>query len=99
MKSLAAVAYGFLGLSALASPGPVQPKAELPVTRVTLFSSGVGYFQREGEVEGDARVDLIFPASDVNDLLKSLIVQDAGGGRVGTVTYVAFRMPFTILTA
>ena len=27
----------------------------LPVSQVVLFSSGVGHFQREGSVEGDAR--------------------------------------------
>jgi hypothetical protein len=60
---------------------------ELPLSRLVLFSSGVGYFQRSGTVEGDARVDLQFPAGDINDLLKSLILQDLGGGQVGAVTY------------
>ena len=55
----------------------------LPIKQVVLFNSGVGYFQREGEVEGNARVDLSFPASDINDLLKSLVLQDLGGGKVG----------------
>ena len=36
------------------------PAAQLPIGRVVLFSSGVGYFQREGQVEGNARVDLSF---------------------------------------
>jgi hypothetical protein len=61
----------------------------LPITRVALFSAGVGHFVREGEVEGDARVDLSFPARDVNDLLKSLVVQDLGGGTVAAVSYDA----------
>ncbi len=51
----------------------------LPVTQVVLFNSGVGYFQRSGEIEGEARVDLQFPASDINDLIKSLVVEDAKG--------------------
>jgi hypothetical protein len=59
----------------------------LPVSRVVLFSAGVGQFVREGEVEGDARVDLSFPASDVNDLIKSLTLQDLGGGLVTAVAY------------
>src|SRR5262245_43719921 len=53
----------------------------LPIRQVVLFNSGVGYFQREGTVDGNSRVDLSFPTSDVNDLLKSLILQDLGGGR------------------
>src|SRR4051794_20543625 len=68
-----------------AAPAPDGPR--LPVKRVVLFSSGVGYFQREGEVEGDARVDLTFPASDINDLIKSMTLQDLGGGLVSAVAY------------
>ncbi|HYV36779.1 MAG TPA: DUF4139 domain-containing protein [Gemmataceae bacterium] len=60
---------------------------ELPVTQIVLYSSGVGFFQREGYVDGNARVDLSFPVQDVNDLLKSLVLQDEGGGRVSTVGY------------
>src|SRR5260370_23954504 len=28
---------------------------QLPIAQVVLFSSGVGYFQREGDVEGNGR--------------------------------------------
>jgi hypothetical protein len=59
----------------------------LPIRQVVLFNSGVGYFQREGDVSGDTRVDLTFPAGDINDLLKSLILQDLGGGKISTVNY------------
>src|SRR5262245_4301947 len=54
-----ALASGFFLLRP--NPSPANPaKAEaarsnpvaLPVTQVVLFSSGVGYFQREGTVEG-----------------------------------------------
>jgi hypothetical protein len=55
---------------------------KLPVTQVVLFNSGVGYFHRSGEVEGDARIDLQFSATDINDLIKSLVVQDAKGHTV-----------------
>src|SRR5438105_550301 len=59
---------------------PVGPT--LAIGQVILFSSGVGYYQREGEVDGNAHVDLSFPSSDVNDLLKSLVLQDQGGGAI-----------------
>src|SRR5262245_32799024 len=65
----------------------VRPAVTLPVTRVVLFNSGVGYFTRGGEVDGDARVDLVFPEDDVNDLLKSMVLEDFGGGRVAAVSY------------
>jgi hypothetical protein len=63
------------------------PPSPLPVAQVVLFSSGVGYFQREGEIEGDTRIDLTFRADDINDLLKSLVLQDQGGGKVGAIGY------------
>jgi hypothetical protein len=59
----------------------------LPVTRVVMFNSGVGYFSRSGEVDGDARVDLTFQEADINDLLKSMVLEDFGGGRVAAVSY------------
>ncbi|HUX21581.1 MAG TPA: hypothetical protein VMW69_10110, partial [Spirochaetia bacterium] len=62
---------------------------DLPVTRVVLFSSGVGYFQRSGEVTGDKIVELSFLRSNVNDLLQSLVVSDGGGGKVLSVDYSA----------
>src|SRR5215813_1609352 len=58
----------------------------LPVAQVILYSSGVGYFQREGEVEGSQRIDLSFPVADINDLLKSMVLQDLGGGHVSAVS-------------
>jgi hypothetical protein len=61
--------------------------APLPIGQIVLFSSGVGYFQREGAVEGNARVDLSFPVQDINDLLKSMVVRDMEGGVVSTISY------------
>jgi hypothetical protein len=72
---------------ALPSKAAKTPGSPLPIGQVVLFSSGVGYFQREGEIDGDARIDLTFPATDINDLLKSLVLQDAGGGRIGAIGY------------
>src|SRR6476620_3807743 len=61
--------------------------AQLPVAQVVLFSSGVGYFQREGSIEGDQRIDLTFPVQDINDLIKSMTLRDADGGHVSAVSY------------
>ncbi len=53
----------------------------LPVRAVTLFSSGVSYTLREGEIdEGDVTVPLTFRTSQVSDILKSLVVLDEAGG-------------------
>src|SRR3982075_4325703 len=61
--------------------------AQLPIGQVVLFSSGVGYFQREGAVEGTQRIDLTFATQDINDLIKSLTLRDMDGGAVTAVSY------------
>src|SRR6266496_3382038 len=89
---------GFDQLLSAAAPGDVKqdvkPAVTLPITRVVLFNSGVGYFSRSGEVEGDARVDLSFQEQDINDLLKSMVLEDFSGGRVAAVSYDS-REPIT----
>ncbi len=64
-----------------------KPAVTLPITQVVMFNSGVGYFGRSGKVTGDARVDLTFPETDINDLLKSMTLQDLDNGRVSAVSY------------
>jgi hypothetical protein len=93
-----AVIASIAGL-AFYQPSPAQPSktgqndapppktVQLPIGQVVLFSSGVGYFQREGTVEGDTRVDLSFPVQDINDLLKSMVLRDMDGGHISTVSY------------
>jgi hypothetical protein len=73
--------------AAVAEPATKTPSNPLPVSQIVLFSSGVGYFQREGQIDGKSQVDLAFPAGNVNDLLKSLVLQDLGGGKIRTITY------------
>src|SRR5262249_36779697 len=82
-----AAVFPRLPRSSTADPSKTEPAARanpvlLPVSQVVLFSSGVGYLQREGTVEGSARIDLTFPVSDINDLLKSMVLQDLGGGHI-----------------
>jgi hypothetical protein len=66
---------------------PSKPAADVPLERVVLFNSGVGFFDRQGEITGDAAVELKFNVDDINDLLKSMVLQDLGGGHISTVTY------------
>ena len=76
-----------VGAAPEAAKQDVKPAVNLPITRVVLFNSGVGYFSRSGEVEGDARVDLSFQETDINDLLKSMVLEDFNGGRIAAVSY------------
>ncbi len=59
----------------------------LPITRVVLYKHGVGYFEREGQVENDATLSLTFKQSEVSDVLKSLTVLDLDGGHIASVSY------------
>ena len=61
--------------------------ADVPVTKVMLFSSGVGYFEHAGIVRGNESTELRFRTSQINDILKSLVLQDQNGGHVGEITY------------
>ena len=76
-------------VSFLLLPWPVmaEDEATLPLSKIVLYSSGVGYFQHDGTVNDRAQLDLRFNVSQINDILKSLVVQDFGGGKVSTVTY------------
>lgn len=59
---------------------PASETPLLPIRSVTLFSSGVCYTMREGEVEaGEALVPLTFRTPQINDILKSLILLDPEG--------------------
>jgi hypothetical protein len=64
-----------------------KPMVDLPIKRVVMFSSGVAFFEHGGTIDGTAEVPLQFDARDINDVLKSMVVQDAGGGRITTVQY------------
>lgn len=62
-------------------------QADLPVTRVVLFTSGVAYFEHEGTVVGDQSFELSVPPAEMDDMLQTLVLQDLGGGTVQPVTY------------
>ena len=46
----------------------------LPLKRLKLYETGVGYFERAGQVEGGQRTELPLPASHLDDALKTLVI-------------------------
>lgn len=58
-----------------------------PLKRVTLYKHGVGYFERQGKVNGDSQVTFLFDAAQMNDVLKSLVVLDLSKGKISSVTF------------
>jgi hypothetical protein len=63
--------------------------ANLPVRRVILYKTGVGYFEHLGRVQGDQAVRIDFTSGQLNDVLQSLTVLDLNGGRIAGVNYNA----------
>ena len=53
---------------------------DLALKRVMLSSGGMGYFEYEATVEGDATLKLTVSLQQVDDVLKSLVVYDDKGG-------------------
>jgi hypothetical protein len=66
---------------------------QLPLRRVILYSNGVAYFERRGTVRDRAEIDLQFKQSQVDDVLKSMVVLDLGRGQVGAVSYNSSAPP------
>jgi len=89
--------------SSLIQPKQVEPRIlagtraglvqSLPIRRVILYSNGVAYIERRGSVSGHAEVSLSFKQSQVDDVLKSMIVLDLGKGRIGAVSYNSSAPP------
>ncbi len=61
--------------------------AELPVREVILYKSGVGYFERQGQIAAGESARLNFKAEEMNDVLKSLAISDLNGGKFTGLRY------------
>jgi hypothetical protein len=73
------------------SPAPAahaeSPSAQLPVTRVSLYKNGVGFFEHAGHVSGNQAVSIEFTTAQLNDVLQSLTAIDLNGGRIAGADY------------
>lgn len=74
----AAVASALAFAPGVALPAAAEP-VELPLQHLTLYSSGVGYFEHGGAVPDGGAVTLDFTTEQLNDVLKSLLVRGATG--------------------
>ncbi|MDR2479845.1 MAG: DUF4139 domain-containing protein [Treponema sp.] len=50
--------------------------AALPVTRISLFSSGLAFYEHSGMLNGRTVITLPFKLNSINDALKSLVLSD-----------------------
>src|SRR5579862_3875661 len=75
-----------ISASSTTTPGETTA-AKLPVRRVILYKTGVGYFEHLGHVRGNESVRVDFTSGQLNDVLQSLTVLDLNGGRISGVNY------------
>ncbi len=61
--------------------------SQLPVTKVSLYKNGVGFFEHAGRVAGNQSVTIDFTTAQLNDVLQSLTAIDLNGGRIAGAGY------------
>src|ERR1039457_1054302 len=61
--------------------------ADLPVRQVVLYKHGVGFFERAGRLGPGESARLDFDASEMNDVLKSLVIEEQGGAKTSGMRY------------
>lgn len=90
-RSLAAatLTLSLFGAFGCARRPPVETGPTLPLRRVVVYRNGVGYFERQGHVEGEA-VNFRVTQAEVGDFLATLAVMEQGGSSVRSA---AFPMP------
>ena len=99
--ALALLVLGTVPMRGQTPPAPAPPPAQpgraagpptssagrLPVRRVVLYKSGIGYFEHLGRVSGAQTVSIDLTSGQLDDVLKSLTTVDLGGGQVTGITY------------
>jgi hypothetical protein len=73
--------------SSATSSGNEARAAQLPVTHVSLYKNGVGFFEHAGRVTGDQAVTIDLTSAQLNDVLQSLTAIDLNGGRITGASY------------
>jgi hypothetical protein len=72
---------------AVADASPSATAQKLPLRRVVLYKSGVGYFEHDGRVRGNEDVEIDLTSSQLDDVLTSLTALDLDGGRIVGASY------------
>ena len=83
---------GSVGLNGQARQPPAaarQPDAaaSMPVRRVVLYKTGVGYFEHLGNVRDSQDITVRFTSAQLNDVLKTLTAIDMGKGQITSISY------------
>lgn len=54
----------------------IRQSPPMPIKNLTLYRSGVGYFERNGMIDAGQTVQLSFKTEQINDMLKSMVILD-----------------------
>src|SRR5688572_884060 len=90
---LCLAAVPVFALAQTPSTPPPERQAEsaaapaLPVRRVILYKTGVGYFEHLGNVRNRQSITIRFTSAQLNDVLNSLTVLDLGKGQITGISY------------
>ena len=77
----------FAPLVILMLSGLASQAADLTVSKVVLYKHGIGFFERSGNVPPGDAAQLQFKATEMDDVLKSLTVEQRGGEGVSAIRY------------
>ena len=83
------VASALISAQAPAPPArnEAAPPEPMPVRRVVLYKTGVGYFEHLGNVRNKQAITIRFTSAQLNDALKSLTAIDLDKGQVTGISY------------
>ena len=85
MRRFLGAATALSGVLALSGAALAQGTDDLELRRVLLSTGGVGYFEYEVTLSGNAALSLEVRLDQVNDVLKSIVVYDDQGG-IGAIS-------------
>lgn len=77
----------FLSFGAAQQEGNHVNHSLPPVTKLVLFTNGVGYFEHTTTVTGNTELTLPVQPEHMNDVLQTLVMADHGGGSIRAVNY------------
>jgi hypothetical protein len=81
------ITLAFVLLTAVALSAQSPTVTVLPITRVVLYKSGIGFFEHLATVTGNQALAVQFTGDQLDDVLKSLTAVDLGNGRVSGISY------------
>ena len=85
LLAVSLLVVGAVAVEAQRVPAPAG--VDLPVRRVVLYKSGVGFFEHLGSIAGNTSVTIRFTTAQLNDVLQSLTAMDLDGGSIANISY------------